>query len=902
MDLIRFALLGIGAGAAYVLIAQGIVLIYRGSGVLNLAQGGLAMVGAQLFFSLRDAHGVPGFPAFVLAVGLCALIGAVMQRMILRRLRTASTLIRLVSTLALLALIQGVGSLLWDPDGGSRSRSVDGILPVGFLHLGQGVVLGSDRVVLAVLVVLLTAVLWVVYGRLRYGLATSAVAENQQAAAVLGWSAEAIGTLNWAIGSALAGTAGILLSPIAGLSVNALVLTVIPGLAAALVGRFSSFWLTLAAGFGIAMTQSVMARYVHAAGWAESVPFLVIILFVIVSGRALPLRGELLDRPVRVGSGRINVIGLAVVVVALALIAPRLGGAWPTAYALTVTASMIGLSLVLITGYAGQISLAQLTIAGIGALTAAWASSHGVPFLAAVLLAAVFAMTAGLVVAIPALRCRGANLAVVTIGMSLCIESLVLTNPALTGGYAGYTVASPTLFGWSIDLLTHPARFALTVSMFFLISAVAVANVRRGGTGRRLLAVRSNERAAALAGIDVLGAKLYVFGLGSAIAGAAGALSVYMYPRADLSGYTTLGSITLLLNTVIGGVGYVASAVLGGIGAPGGVFPQVLTHLDARWGSLIATVSGAAALLVLVSHPHGIVDLWAARTERLRRRRRADRRGTAVPVAETPPRRTGPGPAAVLEVKDLSVSFGPVHAVRDVALRVFSGQVLGVIGPNGAGKTTVIDAISGLVRSTGEVTMNDLSLAGHSTRRRVRAGVGRTLQAVELFDDMTVWENITTAADSTGVTGYLSDLAWPKTRPLPGVVLAAINDLDLGSDLARYPDELPTGRRRLAGIARALASDPRVLLLDEPTAGLDDAETAELGRLIRHLADTWKLAILLVEHDINLVSSVCDQVLALALGEVIAVGTPAEVLTAPVVVEAYLGAPELAADHGRTSS
>ena len=907
MDVVRFALIGIGAGAAYVLIAQGIVLIYRGSGVLNFAQGGIAMIGAQVFYSLRDEHSTPAPVAFLAAVALCAAIGAAMQLVILRRLRGSSAVVRLTSTLALLALIEGVGALVWDPGGSARARIVNGIFPTSNIALGHGVLLSEDRLIVAAVAVVLTVALWFVYGRLRYGLATSAVAENQQAAVALGWSADLIAAMNWAIGAALAGVAGILLSPLTGLSVTALVLTVIPGLAAALVGRFSSFGLTMCAGFLIAAVQSDMARYVHTPGWGDSVPFLVIVAFVVLRGRALPIRGELLDRPVRVGSGRLNVPGLIVVVVGLAILVPRLSGSWPAAFALTMTAAMVALSIVLITGYAGQISLAQLTIGGVGALTAAWASSHGVGFPVSVLLAALTAMAAGLIVALPALRCRGANLAVVTIGLSLCIESLVLTNPTLTGGYAGYTLRAPTLFGAPVDLLTHPGRFDLVVSAAFVISAILVANVRRGRTGRRLLAVRSNERAAAVSGINVLTAKLYAFGLGSAISGAAGALAVYMYPRADLSGYTSLGSITVLLNVVIGGTGYIASAAIAGIGAAGGVFPQLIAELDSRWGSVVTVVSGAGVLLVLASHPHGIVDVWATRMDGLRHRHSLRRRPAAEPSPDThptqppTPSRRG-GQRAALTITDLSVSFGSVTAVTGVSLAVAPGEVVGLIGPNGAGKTTVVDAVTGLVRSTGTIRLGERGLERLAVRRRAGAGVSRTFQAVELFDDMTVSENIRCAAEHADNASFVVDLVWPRRSPLPDVALAAIRELELTADLDTYPESMTTGRQRLVGIARALASDPAVLLLDEPTAGLDDVETAELGRLIRRLARDWGLAVLLIEHDINLVSSVCDRVVAMALGEIIGEGTPSAVLGMPAVVEAYMGTSEAGTSGSRPPS
>ena len=613
-----------------------------------------------------------------------------------------------------------------------------------------------------------------------------------------------------------------------------------------------------------------------------------IIAFVMVRGRALPLRGDLLDRPVRVGSGRMSATGIVVAVVGLSAIIPAVEGAWPTAFAISGTAAMMALSVVLITGYAGQISLAQVTIAGVGALTAAWASSHGVPFLLAVLIAAGVAAGTGLVVALPALRCRGANLAVVTIGLSLCIESLVLTNPALTGGYNGYTLRPPEIFGWDINLLAHPERFDLIVSGALLLSAVVVSNVRRGRTGRRLLAIRSNERAAAVTGINVLGAKLYVFCLGSAIAGAAGALAASMYPRVDLSRYTSLGSITLLLNVVIGGSGFIASSALAGVGAGGGVFPQALANLDSRWGSVVVLASGAGALLVLVSHEHGIVDLWTVRLAALRARLPwTARRVRAVPRVGTA--RPSRGQATSLRIDGLSVSFGPVTAVKDVSLTVQSGEVVGLIGPNGAGKTTLIDAACGLVNSRGSVALGARQLGKLSVRARANAGLGRTFQGVELFDDMTVEENIASAAESRGIKSFLVDLVWPRRTAVPPIVSSAVEELELAPNLASYPDAMTTGKQRLVGIARSLANGPSILLMDEPTAGLDDDETAELGRLIRRLADEWGIGVLLVEHDINLVASICDRVVAMVHGEVVRDGTAAEVLTDVGVIEAYLG-------------
>jgi ABC-type branched-subunit amino acid transport system ATPase component/branched-subunit amino acid ABC-type transport system permease component len=875
MDMVQFALLGLGVGTAYVLIGQGIVLIYRGSGVLNFAQGALAMVTAEIFYALPRGHGMPTPVALLIALGSAGLLGAMMGYVTVRLLATASALARLIGTLGFLAIAQGTASVLWAND----NRAVNGLFPTWLIHLGSGIAITADRLCAAGLGLLLTAVLWWVYQRTRYGLATSAVAENQQAAELLGWSPTVVGTANWAIGSVLAGVAGIVLSPIAGLSSGILVLTVIPGLAAALVGQFSSFWLTLAGGMGIGVIQSEMARFVQAQGWADAVPFLIIIALVVARGRALPLRDDVLDRPMRVGSGRVRPAWLITLCVAAAVIFSRGGYDWQLALTTSALMGIVGLSLVLITGYAGQISLAQLTLAGVGALAAAnLAVRWHAPFVLSVLGGTVAAAAVGVLVGLPALRCRGVNLAVVTIGLSLVIEELVLGNAALTGGYAGFQMPAPSLFGYSFASIQYPARYALLVAGAFIGCALLLAGIRRSFVGRALLAVRSNERAATCAGVNVTGAKLLAFGLASALAGFSGALAVYQFPQLSLTPYTTVGSIDLLVTTVIGGIGYFGGALAGGIASPGGVMGQLLSALNGSLTNYLALIGGIAVIKILIFCPDGLSDLLARRLPRSRRARRR-----AVPRQADGELPALPGRCGeALSMTGMTVRFGGVTALDSVTLSVRPGQVVGLIGPNGSGKTTLLDAVCGLVRADGEVRLGDARIDRMPTLARARRGVARTFQAVELFDDMTVLDNVAVAADHGPAAGR-------RNRSLPRAA-QIIENLGLNAEVGRDPGELPTGRRRLAGIARALAAAPTVVLLDEPAAGLDDAERRELGRLIRRLADEWRLAVLLIEHDVQLVADISDHVVALELGRVIAAGTPATVLKTPAVVAAYLGA------------
>lgn len=912
MTALQLALFGLGAGAIYVLLGQSLVLIHRGSGVLNFAQGGVAMIAAQVFYRSRDEGILPTPVALIVALGAAMGIGAAMHLVVLRRLADASDVARLISSLALLGLLQGIGTVLWNGSDLNTTQVVTSILPSSTIRLGANLTIGADKLILLGIALLLTVLLRHVYQRSRFGLATSAVAENERAAVALGWSPTVIGALNWVAGSALAGLAGILLSPIAGLSVTALVLTVIPGLAVALVGEFSSFRLVLAGGLLLGIAQSEAELYITTPGVADSAPFVIVIGLVVFRGRLIPARGDDTGRPVRAGSGGIRLRWLLPPVLVLCLLVHTVSNSWALAIASSALAGLIGLSMVLLTGYAGQISLAQTTIAGVGAVTAANLSARaGLPFVPAVLLGALAAGAVGVVVGLPALRCRGASLAVVTIGLSLVLEEVVLGNPWISGGDTAngtLTVGEPSLFGWRLGMFDHPVRFTVCAIAVFAAGAVAVANIRRGGTGRRLLASNANERAAAASGVNVVGVKLYAFAVASTIAGLSGALAAFEFPNLDLTRYTTVGSISALLGTVIGGVGYLYGAVVQALANPGGgVAQQVLSYFPGRWTESLGLIGAVAALLTLAFYPSGAADLHARQFAFIRRLlplpgRRGVPGSAAVPVVPGPAAETAvPAELPVervrservrgghLSVRGLSVSFGGVHAVQGVDLDVAPGEVVGLIGPNGAGKTTILDAISGAVSAKGTVTLDGVPLAKLSPPRRAALGVGRTFQSVELFENMTAYENIRVGAESRGGCSYAADLVRPRESPLPPVAEAAILDLELSEVLARRPEELSTGTRRLVGIARTLAGAPRVLLLDEPGAGLNAAEKRELLGLVRHLADSWGLAVLLIEHDVRFVTAVSDRVLALALGRVVASGTPEQVMASPEVITSYLG-------------
>jgi branched-chain amino acid transport system ATP-binding protein len=260
-------------------------------------------------------------------------------------------------------------------------------------------------------------------------------------------------------------------------------------------------------------------------------------------------------------------------------------------------------------------------------------------------------------------------------------------------------------------------------------------------------------------------------------------------------------------------------------------------------------------------------------------------------AAQTEPAVAGQpsGNAPLLEVEGLRVQYGGVVAVDDVAFEVAPGTIVGLIGPNGAGKTTLVDALTGYTRPTrGKVRFDGGDITGHRAHRLARAGLARTFQSVELFDDLTVEENLMVASELPGALTALAQVILPGRAPRQEAVDWALGVTDLVEVARRYPSELSHGRRKLVGVARALATRPSLVLLDEPAAGLDTDETAVLGAQLRRLPEHG-VTILLIDHDMGLVLDVCDTVMVLDFGKLIARGTPAQIRANEKVVEAYLG-------------
>ena len=885
----QFAVIGLGAGSLYAIAAIGLVLVFRGSRVVNFAQGAMGMMAAYVFYELHQnwhLSVVLAVPAGLLVSGA---LGAAFYYFEIRQLKDASNLIKIVATLALFVIAQEVINLVF----GAQPRTVSSSLPTNSVTI-FGASVGEDRLWIFGIVIVLTVVLWVIYKYSTFGLATTAVAENPTAAATLAISPDVVAAANWFIGAALGGLAAILLVPITTLSAENLSLIVIPILAAAVIGGFSSFPITTIAGLLLGVAQSEVTRYVSTPGWDTAVPFIAVTIILFFRGRRVASRGEFFGKLPSVGSGRtapsLLVLGSGAALLCIWIIFPY---DWLIALEYQLVFAIIIMSLVVVTGYCGQISLAQMAFAGVGGLIASWLySTYHVDFLIAFLAGVAAVVPAAVVVALVGVRTRGVALAIVTLGLAFSLEAIIFTNQQFTGGPEGFVTDDPHLLGLPVGGLEYPARFATMTLVLLVLIGLAVANLRRGRAGRRLIAVRTNERAAAAMGISVAGAKLYAFALGSMIAAVGGVLLCFFLGAPDFTNFVGITSITFAESAVLGGVGHLGGPLVASSYQPNALGPQIFSFLGGNVAIWLAIAGAAALLITLPRFPDGLAPLiekgsarWLTplRARFSRRRAPSLESLTLRSAANTPP-------STVLRLHEVSVTFGGTKALQSLSLEVRSGEVVGLIGPNGAGKTTAIDAITGFVQpSGGHIVLGDADISAWGPEKRSRAGLSRSFQSLELFDDLSVLENMQAACDRRDRMAYASDLVHPGIGALSPLAAEAIRAFRLEDSLTIQARYLSFAQRRLLGVARALAVGSSILLLDEPASGLGHVDAMALSDTIVAWAKEHGIGILLIEHNVDMVLRTCDRIVALDFGLVIGSGTPEHIRTDPNVVDAYLG-------------
>ncbi|NBO55286.1 MAG: ATP-binding cassette domain-containing protein, partial [Actinobacteria bacterium] len=770
-------------------------------------------------------------------------------------------------------------------------QAVKAIFPEDTWTLGS-LRINSDRFYLVLTIVAVAVVLAAIFRFTRFGLATRASAETEVGAVVSGLKPERIAIINWAISGAVSGLAGILIAPLTPLQPGIYTLFIVPALAAAVLGRFTALTPAVLGGIAIGMLQAEAQflgfkwPWTLSSGNSELVPLILVLVVLLVNSKPLPTRGTLMEKSLGKSPRPYSVLLPTVVFSLVGAIALMItDGNTRGSIAVSMIMAMIALSQVVVTGFAGQLSLAQLTLAGAGG----FALSHlteglGVPFPIAPILAGVVAMVIGVVVGLPALRIRGLLVGIVTFTLAVVLESGWFRNMDFNNndGGTGSPIKDAKFFGIDLSVgtgLTYPKlAFCLMVLVTLVLVSVGVAWLRNSRLGAAMLAVRANEKSAAAAGISVVQVKIIAFAIGSFIAGLGGSMLAYKQSIVTFDTYSAIAGLGVLAVVYIGGITSIYGGITAGLLAQGGF---IFTLIDKSFSitQWFGIISGLGLIFNVISNPEGVVAPTHKFLEKRRLKKIAESEVAVVRASGTSANAFGVRGPIIAEVSGLSVRYGGVSAVTDVSFNVHSGLITGLIGPNGAGKTTTMDAISGFARYTGRVTLDGKELDGLAPHQRVAAGLGRTFQGVDLYEDLTVAENIAVSQQVTGESVAEAEAS-----------LAQLLDmLGLTAKRNRGVAELSQGERQLVSIARALACKPKLLLLDEPAAGLDSAESLWLADRLREIRDTG-VTILIVDHDMGLVLSLCDEIFVLDFGRLIATGSPAEIRSNPQVASAYLGA------------
>ena len=923
-------LLGTIFGIGYALLGIGLVLAYRSSGFINFAHGATGLLAASAMSVVVNDYGVPYWLGFAGALAAAALLAAGIEAMLASKLAGAPKVLSMVATLGagqallLLALSFAKGGL----GGGSFPQ------PPGFPQFELTVFVSQSATALLWLSPVVVGGLYLFLQRSKYGLAVRGAAANPDAATLAGVDPRHMAALSWALAGALSAFAAMLILP------NQSTVTpdalgpdfIVRGLAVAALARFANFPVALAAGLGIGIVEQVLASNPDSTGWFEVALFLLILAGVALrvgSGRDQSERWASLTPSRRLPDayrGVWLIQHLGWVLGGAGAVAAALASVWITnrsAFLLStvIAFATIGISVSFLTGLAGQLSLGQVAFAAIGAVIGVRVAVDTGSLALGLLCGGVTGAAASAAVGLPALRMQGLLLAVATLAFALATFSWLLRQDWAFG--SGLSSRPVTVLGF--ELSNSRGFYYVALAVFVVVLATA-ATLRRSSFGRALVAVRDNEAAARVLQIAPWRLLVTAYAFAGFVAGAGGVLLAMNNTFVTRSIFTPSDSINVVAIAVIGGLSELTGPLLGaayliGIREFFDLELSALAGLNAAWLILILEQprgmhglldSTRRNLIDQIARFHGIDPDTVETPRRSRRSGARPRRlhGIDPDIAEVP--RTdaaaSPAPASataaepdrsdgggggrggtVLDVRGLARRFGDLKAVDDVSFSVQAGETLGLIGPNGAGKTTVFELISGYLRpQAGSVVFEGTDITGSSPESRSRLGLIRSFQNASLFPTMTPREIVFLACRSAAGRSFVlggsrteRDIEDRADEALAAFGLVAVGDQPVSL--------LSTGTRRLVELAANVALRPRLLLMDEPSAGIAQAETEALGEVIARIRDAYQITLVVIEHDMPLLTSVCDRMIALEVGRVIAEGAPAAVQNDPAVVRSYLG-------------
>jgi ABC-type branched-subunit amino acid transport system ATPase component/ABC-type branched-subunit amino acid transport system permease subunit len=928
----NIVIIGVITGLTYSLLGMGLTLVYKTSRVLNFAQGDMGAFPALFIPILVLNRGWNYWATLVLALAGSLIVGALFEFLVIRRLRSTSRLTALVATIGGAQVLYVFG-LLIPKNGANGSQLAGKTYPTPFAYKWRigTLFIGPGQILILIVVPVVTIALIVFLQRSRLGRATRAAAENGEAAALAGVPINRVSLAMWAIAGLLAGIAAILVGPTRPINLSAALgpSLMLRGLGAAMLGGLLSLPAAFVGGVAIGVIEALVLWNYPRGGVLEVVIF-AIILCCLLLRRGLghiarggeesswsltttlrPLPYHLARDPL---VRKAKVAGLVLVLAIAVLVPTRLDNSQAFFLSGVILFAMMGVSLVVLTGMAGQISLGQLAFVGIGAAAGGRIYQMGQPHIVGMITAAAIGAVVALWIGLPALRVRGLFLAVTTLGFAISIAAWVFNQPWLVhkkNGSSSLQIPRPRL--GSIDFENEHYYYLLCLLVLIAV-IIFVHRLRSSQLGQAMVAVRDNESSAAGLAISPPRTKLMAFMISGAIASLAGFLYGGLQVNFSTNPSDTFGaqrSLDLVVLAVLGGVTTITGVVVGAFWIRG-----IPSLLGSNFGILS---SGFGVLAVLLLMPGGLASLLFIVRDRAadwlveRRGRGQTRAPTTVasePIAASRSLALHERPAAAgpvvcdecetnlalpIRASRISMRYGGLQALDDVSIHAHSGEILGVMGPNGAGKTTLFDTLSGQVRpSAGEVYLDGVDITGLSAHQRARRGLGRTFQQAKLFDDLTVLEALHLALQADTPSNSLTAMLGMPTarrsgRARQAAAIDLIDMLDLGEFRHRYVSELSTGTRRLAELGCVAALGAKVLLLDEPTAGFAHQEVERFVDVVRRLRAHLEATIVVIDHDVPMMLELTDRLYVLDLGVVIAEGSPSLLYENERVAAAYLG-------------
>lgn len=897
-------ILGLTTGLTYALLAAGLVLIYKSSRFINFAHGQLGAFSAMLVAKLANDHGFNYWLAFALALGVAVVVAGAVELTVIRRLFNAPRVVLMVASIGVAQLLYAASFIKWFRPEPIRLVREGYPTPFDVKVDVFGFVLQGREFMILLFAPLAGLAIAYLLRATHTGVRIQAVASNDEAARLAGIPVRRVSTTVWVVAGLLAALTAILLGPGRG-SVNTEVLgpaLMARALIAALVGRMVSLLVAFGAGVAVGVVEQVsLANF--GGGTTELLLYVAMlgILLWRANGLARQHRGAeearpfaARPRPIPPGLDRAQFLALlrgggAILAIGVALLLPVLPGLDSQGQALllaqTCVYAILGVSLFVLVNWCGQISLGHFAFVGVGAFTAARMSEAGysVPFV--LIVGGALGALVAIVVGLPAARVSGLFLGVSTLGFAVVAPGWLFQHPWLTDGHTRVSEARIPLIG----TVSSP-RGLYYVGLVILVVTLVAVTVMRRTVARRLIAVRDNPRAASAHGLPPVAVNVSGFAISGFIAGVAGVLWGYVNVHFDATAFNPSLSLGLLAMVVVGGLSSPIGAVLGAVTVIG--IPTLL-HLSPTF---IFATSGAGLIAVLMQLPGGMLTQgYQARDALLRLFSAVASRSTFTESEHE----TETADAPALDCRGLRVTFGGLVALDDVSLRVEAREIVGLIGANGAGKTTLMNAVSGFVAADGDVELHGEAIAALSPTQRARAGLGRSFQGARLYPRLTVRECVQVALEARERSELIpSLLALPPSVRLERFREAAADDLldvfGLGERAEQRCGELSTGTRRLVELACLLALEPRVVLLDEPVAGLAQREAEAFGPVLSSVRGELGAAMLVIEHDLPLVMEISDRLYCLESGAVIAQGAPEDVRNNPRVVASYLGTDERA--------